>query len=207
MISCILLAAGESTRFPGNKLLFEIKPNFTILETSLKFVLNSKVDQIILVLGYEANRILQKIENKLVNTDKIISTINSEYQTGGMSSSIRKGMELVSNSQAVMISPADIPHIPSRVFDQIIDHYFTFFPKLIIPTFEKRKGHPILISSKLFDHVKSISEEKKGLKEIIGKFRDEITFLPTNSEGILLDIDSVSDIEKIRRLHETSKTD
>ncbi len=207
MISCILLAAGESTRFPGNKLLFEIKPNITVLDTSLTFILNSKVDQIILVLGHEANRILQTIENKIKNTNKIIIAINSEYQSGGMSSSIKKGMELVSKSQAVMILPADIPYIPSRVFDQIINYYFTFFPKLIIPTFQKRKGHPILISSELFDNVKSISEETKGLKKIIGKFRDEIIFLPTDSEGILLDIDSISDMEKMRLLLETSEKD
>jgi len=102
-----------------------------------------------------------------------------------------------------LILPADIPLIPSSVFDQIIDHYYTIFPKLIIPTFQKRKGHPILISSELYDYIKSISEEKQGLKEIVRKFWDEITFLPTDSEGILLDIDSISDIPKMRFLHKT----
>jgi molybdenum cofactor cytidylyltransferase len=203
MISCILLAAGESTRFPGNKLLFEIKPNLTVLDNILNSVKNSKVDQTILVLGHEANRILQIMQDKLNNTDKIVTTVNSEYQTGGMSSSIRKGIKLALNSQAVLILPADIPLIPSSVFDQIIDHYYTIFPKLIIPTFQKRKGHPILISSELYDYIKSISEEKQGLKEIVRKFWDEITFLPTDSEGILLDIDSISDIPKMRFLHKT----
>ncbi|MFX1517605.1 MAG: hypothetical protein ACFFC6_14975, partial [Promethearchaeota archaeon] len=69
---------------------------------------------------------------------------------------------------------------------------------IIIPTYHGHKGHPILISSKLFKHVLSISEEKKGLKEVIELFKKEVVYLPTNSQGILYDIDSVSDINHLR---------
>jgi len=191
MITCIVLAAGESKRFPGNKLLYEIKQNVTIIELLLRSILASKVDQILVVLGHDAEVINEIVKN--VNTH-IRTIVNPHYKQGGMSSSIRRGMEEALDSHVIMVTPADIPFIPSKVFDLLIDHYLTNSPPIIIPTFQGKKGHPILISSKLFKHVLEISEEKRGLKEIIELFREKIVFLPTNFQGILHDIDSVSDI-------------
>ena len=115
-----------------------------------------------------------------------------------MSSSIRRGMEEALNSHAIMITPADIPLIPSEVLDLLIDLYLTNSPLIIIPTYRGRKGHPILISSNLFKYVLGISEDRKGLKEVINLFKGEIAYLPTNSQGILYDIDSISDLNHLR---------
>jgi len=199
MITCIVLAAGESKRFPGNKLLYEIKQNVTIIELLLRSILASKVDQILVVLGHDAEVINEIVKN--VNTH-IRTIVNPHYKQGGMSSSIRRGMEEALDSHAIMITPADIPLIPSEVFNQLIVHYLSMSPVVIIPTYEGQKGHPILIDSQLFEYVLNISEEKRGLKEIIELFKDEIVFLPTNSQEILHDIDGLSDI-----IHLKSKMD
>ncbi|MFW9904509.1 MAG: NTP transferase domain-containing protein [Candidatus Thorarchaeota archaeon] len=195
MITFIVLAAGESRRFPSNKLLFEIKENVTIIELLLSSILASKVDRILVILGHEAeamNKIVQR------GNDRIQTVINPQYKQGGMSSSIRWGMEKALDSQAVLITPADIPFIPCVVIDLLIDYYLSNSPLLIIPTYQGKKGHPILISSKLFKFVLNVSEEKRGLKEIIEMFKEEIKFLPTNYQGILYDIDNVSDILELK---------
>ncbi len=195
MITCIVLAAGESRRFPGNKLLYEIKPNLTILELLLSSIIASKVDRTLVVLGYEAKLVYDKVQN--LHRD-INTVINPDYKQGGMSSSIRQGMKEALDSQAILITPADIPFIPPEVFNQLIDHYHSISPLVIIPTYQGHKGHPILIDSQLFEQVLNISEERRGLKEIIELVREKIVFLPTNSQGILHDIDNVSDITHLK---------
>ena len=195
MITCIVLAAGESTRFPGNKLLFEIKPGMSILEFLLRSILASKVDQIIVVLGYEADLLASRIQN--LNADSLLTVINPDYQKGGMSSSVRRGIDHALDSHAIMITPADIPFIPFEVFNKLIDYYQSHKPRLIIPTYKNRKGHPILISSELFENVRAVSEERRGLKEIIDTYYDEIVFLSTEEEGILQDVDNYEDINRL----------
>lgn len=195
MITCIVLAAGESRRFPGNKLLFEIKPNVTIIEFLLSSILASKVDRTVVVLGHDAKLVNAKVQS--LHRD-IHAVFNPQYKQGGMSSSIRQGVKEALDSHAIMITPADIPFIPSEVFDKLIDHYRSMSPLVIIPTYQEHKGHPILINSQLFEHVLNISEEKRGLKEIIELFKEKIVFLPTNSQGILHDIDSISDITHLK---------
>lgn len=196
MITCIVLAAGESTRFPGNKLLFEIKQNSSILEFLLRSILASKVDQIIVVLGHEADLLASRIQN--LRAESLLTVVNANYQKGGMSSSVRRGVEYALDSHAIMITPADIPLIPSRVFDKIIDYYQSHKPRLIIPTYKNRKGHPILISSELFEDVHAITEEKRGLKEIIDTYYDDIVFLSTDVAAILQDVDNYEDLIQLQ---------
>lgn len=201
MITCIVLAAGESKRFKGNKLLFEIKANVTIIEFLLKSIIASRVDRTIVVLGHEADLVRKKVQN--LTNESLHTVINPDYRKGGMSSSIRRGLEQALDSHAIMITPADIPFIPSKVFNQLIDYYYTHSPRLIIPTYQNQKGHPILISSDLFSHVRKISEEKRGMKEIIASYAEDLVFLPTESQTILQDVDKYEDVIKLKSILET----
>ena len=57
MISAILLAAGQSRRLiGGNKLIIKYK-EVPLINHILKSLIKSKVNKIIIVLGYESNKI------------------------------------------------------------------------------------------------------------------------------------------------------
>jgi len=203
MITCIVLAAGESKRFDGNKLLFEIKPNVTVIEFLLKSIIASKVDRTIVVLGHEADLVGKMVLR--LNDASLQTVVNPDYRIGGMSSSVRQGVEEVLDSHAIIITPADIPFIPSKVFNQLIAYYYNHNPRLIIPIYQNQKGHPILISSELFSHVRKISEEKRGMKEIITRFSEDIVFVPTESPEILQDVDKYEDLIKLKSILKTKE--
>ena len=87
MISAIILAAGLSKRMKlGNKLLLE-KNNIPIINMTLERVVDSKVNEIIVVLGRDPSLIEKKINNK-----KVKFVINMDYRSG-ISSSIKKGLK------------------------------------------------------------------------------------------------------------------
>jgi molybdenum cofactor cytidylyltransferase len=197
MIVGLLLAAGESKRFHlGNKLLYKIIPGKTVLDMILDSCLNSKLDKIVIVVGYQRKLVEESIEEAIDLADTPVKIIyNEEYQMGGMSSSVIKGLELINDVKAVVITPADIPFISSTVIDKIIDRFHIDNPKIIVPTYKDRKGHPILLNSALIPEARTISSEKQGLKEITRKYRNETVFLPTQEKGILRDIDSPKDLE------------
>lgn len=200
MIAGILLAAGESKRFRSeNKLLYEISPGTTIIECSLKTFINSQVDKIIVVVGFQHKYITQKIQ-PIIDSSKIPLEIifNPHFQAGGMSSSIIKGIELAMGAEAVIITPADIPFIPSEVIDTLIDYFNLNKPEIIIPTYNDRKGHPIVIRSTLFPNLLAITEKYRGLKEITKRFHDKIVYLKTNVEGITRDFDTRLDLLKFK---------
>ena len=90
MISAILLAAGESKRILSeNKLIksFKGKP---LINHILESLIKSKVNKIIIVLGYEHI----KIKKLLLKSKKITFTINRNYKRG-ISSSIKSGLKKI----------------------------------------------------------------------------------------------------------------
>lgn len=199
MIAGVILAAGESKRFrPENKLLYKIN-GVSVLNHLLDAFLQSNIDSITIVVGFQKSEVI-KITNSLVSSSNIPTNLveNQEFRTGGMSSSIIKGLKSVINSEAVLITPADIPFISINVINTLINYYRRNNPKIIIPTCDQRKGHPILISSDLYPEVLSISEELRGLKEITTKYRDLIDYLPFEEKGIIRDIDTKEDLQNLR---------
>ncbi len=195
MIAGIILAAGESRRFPTqNKLLCEFVPGISILESVLLAFLQSEINNIVVVTGFDSPNIVEKINKRSSKHQTPVSTVfNDNYQSGGMSSSIITGLKAVINADAVLITPADIPLIPTSVINAMVSLYSRDSNNIIIPTFNNRRGHPILFKSTLFPEILLISEKHRGLKEITTKHREEIVYLPMQESGILKDLDTIKD--------------
>ncbi|HDD26315.1 MAG TPA: nucleotidyltransferase family protein [Acidilobales archaeon] len=188
MIPTVVLAAGMSTRFPGNKLLYKVggKPLIRLL---IENILKSKTDEVVVVTGYEAGKIGEVLRGLPVRF-----VFNERYMEG-MSSSVKKGLSYVKDrAEAVLFHPADVFFVPPKVFDMVIDHYKETKAKIVVAGFKGFKGHPILFSRELFDDIMMISEETMGLKMVTKKYRNEIKVVETGVEEVLIDIDTLDDL-------------
>jgi len=192
-IALIILAAGKSTRFPGNKLLAKINGE-SMIEKIVKTALRSKAGRILIVTGYEAEKIKQLI--KEIRDERIQVVYNPRYEEG-QSSSVRTGVkQVVEEADAVMIHPADVPFITPEDIDRLIEVYKITNAAIIVASHRGRHGHPILFSNKLFDDIMRITEEKHGLKELVEKYREEIVEVES-SQYTTIDIDTPEDFKKI----------
>ena len=61
MISAILLAAGQSKRFGNNNKLITKYKNKNLIQSSLTNIINSNIDNVIVVLGHDQDLIKNKI--------------------------------------------------------------------------------------------------------------------------------------------------
>ena len=203
MIIALILAAGESLRFKQNKLLTEVQPQKKVINYLIEYSHGSNLDNIVFVLGYSPELLINELNN--FKSTKIEYIINSEYKKGGMTSSIKTGLNFILTNHtqidAVLITPADIPFITTKIWNEIIDAFYVNNQqfKIIIPTYEGKKGHPILLSRELFPSIQNISENSQGLKAIISKYWDEILFLELSYPGILFDIDDPKDLETLKQ--------
>ena len=99
MISAILLAAGKSERMNNeNKLLKKIN-DISLVSHSIKNILASSIDELIIVLGFQK----EKIENVIEKNKKIKIVINEKYENG-MSSSIITGLNNLSKNTVALKS-------------------------------------------------------------------------------------------------------
>ena len=100
MISAILLAAGQSKRMKGeNKLTKEIQ-GIPLIKLSVKNILASSINELIIVLGHQ-KEIIEKLIDK---HEKIKFVFNKDFESG-MASSIKAGLNHLSKNNKKIIVP------------------------------------------------------------------------------------------------------
>jgi len=184
MVSAILLAAGESKRMGKPKLLLPFGKG-TILGQTIDNLLSSKVNEIIVVVGYRAQEMIKAIANRPV---KVV--VNPIYHQG-MSTSIIVGLNLVDNkAQRLMIALADQPLINNKIFNRLVEESLGANKGITIPIYRGKRGNPIIFSTKYKEKLLSLKGDVGG-KQIIKQHPDDILEVAIDSKSINIDIDTM----------------
>ncbi|MAF85390.1 MAG: molybdenum cofactor cytidylyltransferase [Dehalococcoidales bacterium] len=190
MISAILLAAGESKRMGKLKQLMPFGQN-TIVEQAIDNLLNSVVDETIVVLGYRAEEVIKTIAAKPV---KLV--VNPDYEQG-MSTSIIAGLNLIdSRTQAVMLILGDQPLINSQTINRLIEAFYNHDKGIVIPTYQGRRGHPTIFTIKYREKLLGLKGDIGG-RQIVKDHPGDILEVTVNSESIVTDIDTINDYQSL----------
>ncbi|MBM4333830.1 MAG: molybdenum cofactor cytidylyltransferase [Deltaproteobacteria bacterium] len=191
MISSIVLAAGESRRMGQTKQLLEWEGK-TILQQVLENLLDSRLDEVILVLGHEAERILEKVDTRRV---KVV--INQNYREG-MITSIQQGLlALHEQAEAFFIVLADQPGIGPEIFDRLISEFrrSTTQKNIVLPTYRGRRGHPALFGLKYKKEAGRLKGDV-GFRQILQEHPEDILAVEMDTDFILRDMDTPDDYQK-----------
>jgi molybdenum cofactor cytidylyltransferase len=182
-IYAIILAAGESKRMKVPKMLLPFHGK-TMIEKVVENVAGSEVFRTLVVVGAFRDEILGAISHTRVS-----SCYNENYRNG-MLSSVKCGFKnLPALYDAVLVIPGDQPFIEPDVINSLIKAYRETGKGIIIPVYRKKRGHPILISSKYRDAVGSL-DENEGLRSLSETYKEDVSEVKTSSPGILKDFDT-----------------
>jgi len=185
MVSAILLAAGKAKRMGKLKQLMPLGGT-TILEQAIDNLLNSAVAEVIVVVGYRAEEVIEKIATKPVKI-----AVNPIYHQG-MSTSIVAGLNLVDNStRAVMLALADQPFVDSQTINRLIEEFSNHDKGIAVPTYRGRRGHPVIFAIKYKGELLRLKGDIGG-RQIIREHPDDILEVAVDSESINIDIDTMS---------------
>lgn len=179
MISCILLCAGLSERFPSIKALAKINGEY-IIERFQRNLLATNIGELIIVLG--AHR--DKIEPFIVKMPQIKVIFNENYSLG-QTTSFQKGLLTISEeSQGALLLPIDSPFVKGESIYALIEEFFKKQPTILIPTFNSKKGHPPIFNKKIFSEIQSLPPDQ-GINSIIHKHGHDERTLELNDPGII----------------------
>lgn len=185
-VSSVVLAAGKSTRMGTQKLLLPYQKT-TIIESIIQKLNASNTHQTIVVIGSHKSEIKAKLENS-----SILLIENLHYDKG-MLSSVQTGILSVDlTSDAVLIALGDQPMITTELVNRLIAVFNKSDKGIIVPVFNGKRGHPVLISRTYFSNVNNLNPEI-GLRALLAEFNDDVLEISVQSEDILIDIDTRED--------------
>tara|TARA_Y100000590_G_C15337324_1_gene870078 strand:+ start:54 stop:620 length:567 start_codon:yes stop_codon:yes gene_type:complete len=183
MISAILLAAGQSRRMKGeNKLIKKIQ-GIPLIKHSVKNILASSVDELIVVLGYQK----EAIENIIDKNKKIKFIFNKNYKNG-MASSIKTGLnQLSEETEAFFICLGDMPMVSNDIYNQLIKSKNS--KEIIVPTYKGQQGNPVLFSKSMKDKINTLQGDV-GANKILELNKNKVFKLSINNNCIIKDFDT-----------------
>jgi len=190
MISAIILAAGESRRMGvKNKLLLQIDSE-VLIRKFVKSVSNSVVDAVLVVVGFEAEKI------KAVLHDQAVKFVENHRYEEGMTTSIQSGVKASSNeSTGLMICLADMPFAETSDLNLLIqafnDYRSTESSLIIVPVFQGKRGNPVLFSEVFREKI--LTHKGEGCREIVRQFPHYVKEVSMENDNLLRDIDTPED--------------
>jgi molybdenum cofactor cytidylyltransferase len=192
MISAIVIAAGESKRMGRTKQLLPWQGK-ALLQHVLDSLLNSEVNEVILVLGCEAEKILET-----VNTRKVKVVINPDYAQG-MITSIRNGLAAIGKgAEAFFIVLGDQPGISPQIYNRLIREFHRVYPsqRILLPTYQGKKGHPALFSIDFREEGSAIKGDV-GFRQIISDHPQDVLQIELGTDAVLNDVDTPEDYQNL----------
>lgn len=190
MISALLLAAGESRRMGDFKQLLRLGDK-SFVEHCVDNLLASHIDEVIVVTGHRESEVRRAIGER-----RVMFAYNAEYETG-MTSSIKRGIVAISNgSSACVLALVDQPRIESKVINRIVETYERAKPLIVIPTYEGKNGHPILLDLTLKSEILNL-DSTQALRDVVHAHSSEISRIEVYDQRVLEDCDLPEDYKRI----------
>jgi molybdenum cofactor cytidylyltransferase len=190
MISAIVLAAGQATRFGRCKQLMPLdgKP---LLEHVLDTLQRSTVDDVVVVLGAHADEVRERVR---FESQRVV--LNPDY-ADGMSTSIHAGLRaLPLTATAALIVLADQPFVRSASLDVLMETYRRTGALIVIPTYRGARGNPVLVDRTLFDEILELRGDI-GFRALFGLYAERIVKVELDDPGLVTDIDRQEDLDRV----------
>lgn len=184
----IILAAGSSRRMGTQKMLLPFGKK-TIIETVVDHVLDSGLDHVLVVLGPDPQKIREILADKAVKFCH-----NTQHEEGMLSSVICGFKALPEEAGTALIYLGDQPNIPAKVTNLVLEAYNEELYGIVIPVYEYRRGHPLLVDMKYRREVEKLDLEQ-GLRTLRHQFPEDVLEVEVDEPGILLDIDTPEDYD------------
>ncbi|MGM0605360.1 MAG: nucleotidyltransferase family protein [Halobacteriota archaeon] len=185
----LLLAAGTSSRYGDqNKLLASVEGE-PIVVRAARTLLSSSLGEVIVVVGYEADRVRAALEGLSVT---IVS--NPAYESG-QASSVRTGIEAVIDrpaADAVLLALGDMPFVDPETIDTLCAAHRGGVGDAIAPVYDGERGNPVLFDRRHFDRLAAVEGDVGGRSILLTG--DHSVLVAVCDPGVRRDVDEPSDL-------------
>ena len=159
----------------------------TVIEHVLQPLFQADLAAVTVVLGHRAPDIaavLQGLPVQLLH--------NPQYQHG-MTTSVQVALrDITPIPDAYLLALVDQPHLHLEIIQQLLAAFAHTHKGLVIPTYEGKRGHPIILSAAYRQEVLALGLDQ-GLNVVTRGHADDTLEVPVASDDILRDMDYPED--------------
>lgn len=193
MIAAIIPAAGSSERMGEPKALLSYRGT-TFLETILQACSALSLKRRIVVLGSDADRIVQAVdlsgETVLINPDPASGPLRS------VQLAIRQVLD--HPVEAVLVWHVDRPHVGIATAEALIDRFREGAAGIVVPVYSGRRGHPVLFARAVFEELLT-APLSGGARQVVRADPARVATVTVSDRAVCEDIDTPDDYAALLR--------
>lgn len=192
MIAAVVLAAGLSRRMGQFKLLLPWGEG-TVIGRVVQVLTDGGVEEVVVVTGAGHELLQQALKGTAVRL-----VFNPRYQDDQMVHSLQVGLSSLPEScEATLVALGDQPQIQVQVVQRLLQAYGAEPAPLIIPSYQRRRGHPWLLHRSLWPALQALPEGST-LRTFLNDHAQQIRYVEVDTESILRDLDTPEDYQRER---------
>jgi molybdenum cofactor cytidylyltransferase len=169
---------------PVNKLLAAVDGKLMVAR-AVEVVAASQVERIIVVTGFERERIEQALKSYRVDF------VHNPAYAEGISTALRAGLAaLPDDLDGVLVCLGDMPQVSTAHINRLIAAFDPVEGRAIcVPTHHGKRGNPVLWAKRFFSEMREVAGDV-GAKHLLGEHDTLVCEVEMSDRGVLVDIDS-----------------
>ena len=190
-IHAIILSGGDSSRMGSHKALLNFGGE-SFLEHCIEALSHESIANVFVMTGTAHDEIDKHVQERSLP----VTLIRNPHPDEGQYSSLQMGIRSVPKVvDAVIVHLVDHPLVKKETVAAILKRFEETNASITIPSYQHRRGHPVLYSSSLFQEIISTFPEH-GARSILDLHKAEIEYVNVDDPGIRIDIDTRDEYEQ-----------
>lgn len=195
LLPAIVLSGGASMRMGTPKALLRLGGQ-TFLRRIVATLLEAGVDDVVVVTGVHHGDIAAEIETWPEGWP--VRAVRNDTPGADQLSSMATGLALVDRPgvEGVMVALVDHPMVSAATVARLHASFAGRRAPVVRPRHLGRHGHPVVFARETFQALRDPSPD--GAKSVMRRFADRQAWIDVEDEGVVLDIDTPDDYERLR---------
>jgi molybdenum cofactor cytidylyltransferase len=190
MLAAVILSGGASRRMGSPKALLPYQGR-PFLEHLLDIAKHPSIGVRRVVLGPDAATISAQVA---LTPEEVV--INKDWERGQLSSIQAAIRSLPAGTDGFLLCPVDHPLVSASLVGELIEAFETARSAIVLPLYRGRRGHPVIFAARLYEELLNAPEEK-GARAVVWAHPEEISEVPTNEEGCVLNLNDPEAFDKL----------
>lgn len=181
----LLLAAGGSTRYGGDKLLAPLPGGRAVILAAAENLLAAGLRPLVVIRAGSS-----PLADAL-GARGDLDLLECPEASDGMARSLAWGVRATLDAPSWLVALGDMPFLSSTVIRQVADR-LAAGAELVAPVFRGRQGHPVGFARRWSPALLALRGDR-GARDILQAHRDRLELIEVADDGILRDVDRPGD--------------
>jgi molybdenum cofactor cytidylyltransferase len=193
----MVLSAGESARMGSPKALLHDPDERPFVARIVRTLLTAGLTDVLVVTGSHHG----SIESALV-ADGLggrVRLVRNTDPSRGQLSSIWTGLDArAADAEGLLMTLVDVPMLAASTVSAVVEAWRHTRAPIVRPIVDGRRGHPVIFDCQVFDELRNAPLDA-GARTVVRAHWPDSLDVPVNDRGCLIDVDTPSDYEQLRR--------